>query len=97
MPGWLVVAVVRIPTFAAKPSISFRKNDRFSALREPYALVDVPNAWKGDRNPVKYSTLEQLGIDPSFIAPRAAVESITIDRARSETLLAPWQRDLLAV
>ncbi|MGI9086136.1 MAG: ribonuclease D [Chthoniobacterales bacterium] len=38
---------------------------------------------------------EKLGLEPSFIAARAAVESIAIDRTRSETLLAPWQRDLL--
>ncbi len=40
---------------------------------------------------------EQLGIDPSFIAPRATVESLAIDRTRGETLLVPWQRDLLEV
>ena len=38
---------------------------------------------------------EQLGLDPSFIAPRATVESIAADGARSTTLLVPWQRDLL--
>ena len=38
---------------------------------------------------------EQLGLDPSFIAPRATVESIAIDEARSAALLVPWQRDLL--
>jgi ribonuclease D len=38
---------------------------------------------------------QELGLEPSFIAPRAAVESIAADEARSETLLVPWQRDLL--
>jgi ribonuclease D len=38
---------------------------------------------------------EQLGLDPSFIAPRATVESIAADEARSTALLVPWQRDLL--
>ncbi len=38
---------------------------------------------------------EELGLEPSFIAPRAAVESIAADEARSETLLVPWQRELL--
>ena len=32
-----------------------------------YALVDVPDVWKGDRNPVKYGRLEDLGIDPSTL------------------------------
>jgi ribonuclease D len=38
---------------------------------------------------------EKLGLDPSFIAPKATVESIAADGARSTTLLVPWQRDLL--
>lgn len=28
-----------------------------------YARVTVPNVWTGDRNPVRYSTIESLGID----------------------------------
>jgi hypothetical protein len=28
-----------------------------------FAEVDVPGAWKGWRNPVKYTTLEELGIE----------------------------------
>jgi ribonuclease D len=40
---------------------------------------------------------QQLGLDPSFIAPRATVESIAADETRSESLLAPWQRGLLEV
>jgi ribonuclease D len=38
---------------------------------------------------------EELGLDPSFIAPRATVDSIAADEARSTVLLVPWQRDLL--
>ena len=38
---------------------------------------------------------EQLGLEPSFIAPRATVESIAADEANSSTLLVPWQRQLL--
>ena len=31
-----------------------------------YALVNIHETWrKGDRNPVRYGTLEELGIDPS--------------------------------
>lgn len=35
------------------------------------------------------------GLEPSFIAPRAALDAVAADGSRSETLLAPWQRDLL--
>ncbi|HEV3409356.1 MAG TPA: HRDC domain-containing protein, partial [Chthoniobacterales bacterium] len=38
---------------------------------------------------------EELGLEPSFIAPRATVDSIAADEARSDTLLVPWQRELL--
>jgi len=44
-----------------------RKGDYFLIQFSEYALVNVPNCWKGDRNPVKYSTLEELGIDPSTL------------------------------
>jgi ribonuclease D len=40
---------------------------------------------------------EELGLDPSFIAPKATMESIAADETRSSTLLVPWQRDLLQV
>jgi hypothetical protein len=29
-----------------------------------YALYNMPNVWKGDRNPVRYETMADLGIDP---------------------------------
>lgn len=35
------------------------------------------------------------GIEPSFIAPRGALDAVAAEPSRSETLLAPWQRDLL--
>jgi len=38
---------------------------RFLILFSEYALVTVPDAWKGDRNPVKYAHLKDLGIDPA--------------------------------
>lgn len=42
-----------------------------------YAFVDIPKVWQGWRNPVRYATLEDLGIDPASIAfesmpPRSA-------------------------
>jgi hypothetical protein len=32
-----------------------------------YALIDHPEAWGEWRNPVKYTTLEELGIDPKTL------------------------------
>jgi ribonuclease D len=38
-----------------------------------------------------------LKIEPAFIAPRATLEAIATERDRAETLLVPWQRELLEV
>jgi ribonuclease D len=38
---------------------------------------------------------KQLGLEPSFVAPRAALEAIAADPNRAENLLVPWQRQLL--
>jgi ribonuclease D len=35
------------------------------------------------------------GLEPSFIAPRGALDAVAADESRSATLLAPWQRSLL--
>jgi ribonuclease D len=39
----------------------------------------------------------QLGIEASFIAPRAALEAIASDESRKEKLLVGWQRTLLGL
>ncbi len=38
---------------------------------------------------------EQLGLEPSFIASRGALETIAADPARAGALLVPWQRKLI--
>lgn len=48
-----------------------------------YAIVDFPNVWNGERNPIKYSTLHDIGIDPSGLKwqpmpePREAAPDVT--------------------
>jgi len=45
---------------------SREKPGRYWILFSEYARVDTPDIWnKGDRNPVRYSTIQALGIDPS--------------------------------
>ena len=41
--------------------------DRFLITISEYAVVDIPGVWKGDRNPVRYSTLAEVGIDPGAL------------------------------
>jgi ribonuclease D len=40
---------------------------------------------------------KQLGLEPSFVAPRNAIEAIAADRKGAVSLLVPWQRELLGV
>jgi ribonuclease D len=39
----------------------------------------------------------ELDLEPSFVAPRAALESIASDESRSSVLLVAWQRELLGL
>jgi ribonuclease D len=39
----------------------------------------------------------ELGLEPSFVAPRGTLEAIAADHARAATLLVPWQRELLGI
>jgi hypothetical protein len=53
-----------------------------------YALVDLPDVWQGWRNPVRYTTLDELGIDPSTLRfeemPAAAVPAAAGGDGRGE-------------
>jgi len=40
---------------------------------------------------------EELDLEPSFIAPRGALEAIAADGTRAASLLVPWQRELLGM
>src|SRR5262249_22950959 len=40
---------------------------------------------------------EELGLEPSFIAPRSTLEAIAADHTRAAALLVPWQCELLGV
>lgn len=39
----------------------------------------------------------QLGLEPSFIASRGALDAIAVDPARATSLLVPWQRELIGI
>ena len=38
---------------------------RFMVEIREFARIQIPNAWQGWRNPVRYTRLDELGIDPS--------------------------------
>lgn len=41
--------------------------NRWAIHISEYASIDIPDVWQGWRNPVRYTTLEELGIDPSTL------------------------------
>jgi len=43
------------------------------------------------------TSAEELGLEPSFIAPRSTLEAIAADHTRAASLLVPWQCELLGV
>jgi hypothetical protein len=43
------------------------RKSRYLVQFSEYARLNIPEIWKGDRNPVKYATLEELGIDLSTL------------------------------
>ncbi len=40
---------------------------------------------------------EELGLEPSFVAPRGTLEAVAADGTRAISLLVPWQRELLGI
>jgi hypothetical protein len=51
-----------IPATSTNP-----EDDRYLIQFSQFARVNIPDVWKGDRNPVRYSSLDDLGIDPSSL------------------------------
>jgi hypothetical protein len=60
-------------------------NGRFLIRFHEYALIDVPKAWEGDRNPVKYRTLEKLHIDPAKLDWKPMPSAGTSEKRNEET------------
>lgn len=41
---------------------------RYAICISEVASIDIPDLWPGNQNPVRYTTLEDLGIDPSKLS-----------------------------
>ena len=54
------------------------------------ASIDIPDLWPGNQNPVRYTTLEDLGIDPSKLSFQkvSTTQSNTLTIAQAKTGLA---------
>jgi hypothetical protein len=47
------------------------EESRFVIGFDRFALLDIPNAWTNNRNPVAYTSLDALGIDPEKLEWKA--------------------------
>ena len=61
--AFVVGKVRKVVPDTAPPEDGENPSDRYLIQFSEFARVNVPNAWKGDRNPVKYMSGEELGID----------------------------------
>jgi len=59
--------------------------DRWLIRISEYAQIDLPDAWQGWRNPVRYTTLEEIGIDPATLTfkpiPEMSEDPVSADDA----------------
>ena len=64
--AFLVGKVSAVVPTGATPENNESPKDRYLIVFSEYAHIAVPDSWpKGIRNPVRYSTLEDLRIDPA--------------------------------
>lgn len=66
--------------------------NRWAIHISEYATVDVLNIWGGWQNPIRYTTLEELGIDPSTLKfekiqkiekqPEIEIQPLSIEQAK---------------
>ena len=42
-----------------------KSQNRYLVAISEYALINIPDSWPGNQNPVRYTSLEDLGIDPA--------------------------------
>jgi hypothetical protein len=72
--------VGKVKNVTPSPTMEGRYLIQFSQ----FARVSLPDVWQGDRNPVKYSTLEILGIDPSTLKWEAMPENPSVPKPTRE-------------
>jgi hypothetical protein len=61
--AFLIGKIRDVVPCAPTPENNEAPDNRYLIQFSEFARINVPNVWKGDRNPVKYSSLEALGID----------------------------------
>lgn len=77
--AFLIGKIREVVPCAPTPENSESPEKRYLIQFSEFARVKLPNIWKGDRNPVKYTSLESLGINPSSLKwehmPKSSIET----------------------
>ena len=61
--AFLIGKVQKVVPNTAPPENNESPNNRYLIQFSEFARVNIPNVWTGDRNPVKYRSVDDLGID----------------------------------
>jgi ribonuclease D len=77
----------------AEPESEWPVSPRRFATRPSAETVHRAEELQRRRN----KAAEEVGLEPSFIAPRSTLEAIAADASRAGVLLVPWQRELVGV
>ena len=79
--AFLVGKILDVVPCRPTPENREAEKDRYLIQFSAFALVEIPEFWERDRNPVTYRSLEELGFDPSVlkweVMPRAAAPADT--------------------
>jgi hypothetical protein len=65
--AFVVGKVLDVVPCEATPENNESDKNRYLIRFSEFARVNIPDYWEGDRNPVVYRSLEQLGIDPTAL------------------------------
>lgn len=76
--GFLVGRVRDVVPTDPSPENSEVRGGRYLIQFSQFARVNIPDVWKGDRNPVSYRSLEDLGIDPSTLEWADMPDNVTV-------------------
>ena len=75
------------------PESEWPVSPRRSGTRPTTEIIERVEELRRRRN----KAADELGLEPSFIAPRITLEAIAADGTRAPALLVPWQRELLGL
>src|SRR5688572_5492664 len=78
--------VGRISDVVPAPDDTGRWRVKFSE----YARITFPGVWKGWRNPVRYTSVEELGIDPSTLCFKPMPPVAEAQHARENKVVPDW-------